>query len=71
VVLVATIRALRHHGGAKSNAYNTPDLEKVTHGFQNLEKHIENIRKFNIEPVVAINSFVSDSDEEVNFVIEK
>lgn len=71
VVLVATIRALRHHGGAKSEAYNTPNVDFVTKGFNNLEKHIENIRKFNIEPVVAINSFVSDSDEEVNFVIEK
>ncbi|APG65141.1 formate--tetrahydrofolate ligase [Tenacibaculum todarodis] len=71
VVLVATIRALRHHGGAKKEAYNTPSLEKVKTGFSNLEKHIENIRKFNIEPVVAINSFISDSDEEVNFVIEK
>lgn len=71
VVLVSTIRALRHHGGAKTEEYNTPDLVKVTVGFNNLEKHIENIRKFNIEPVVAINSFVSDSDEEVAFVIEK
>lgn len=71
VVLVATIRALRHHGGAKSDQYNTPDLEKVIVGFKNLEKHIENIRKFNIEPVVAINSFVSDSDKEVAFVIDK
>ncbi|WP_435415379.1 formate--tetrahydrofolate ligase [Polaribacter aestuariivivens] len=71
VVLVATIRALRHHGGAKKEEYNTPDLEKVTAGFKNLEKHIENIRKYNIEPVVAINSFVSDSKGEVDFVIEK
>jgi formate--tetrahydrofolate ligase len=71
VVLVATIRALRHHGGAKAEEYNTPDLEKVKVGFKNLEKHIENIRKFNIEPVVAINAFTSDSEEEVNFVIEK
>ncbi|MFK8058862.1 MAG: formate--tetrahydrofolate ligase [Polaribacter sp.] len=70
VVLVATIRALRHHGGAIPDEYNTPSLEKVTEGFKNLEKHIENIRKFNIEPVVAINSFVSDSEEEVNFVIK-
>ena len=68
VVLVATIRALRHHGGAKPDEYNTPNLERVTEGFKNLEKHIENIRKFNIEPVVAINSFVSDSDEEVQFI---
>ncbi len=71
VVLVATIRALRHHGGAKPDAYNTPNLERVTNGFVNLEKHIENVRKFNIEPVVAINSFISDSEEEVNFIIEK
>ncbi|ARV06456.1 formate--tetrahydrofolate ligase [Polaribacter sp. SA4-10] len=71
VVLVATIRALRHHGGAKTEEYNTPDLEKVTVGFKNLEKHIENIRKFNIEPVVAINSFFSDSGKEVDFVIKK
>jgi formate--tetrahydrofolate ligase len=71
VVLVATIRALRHHGGAKIEEYNTPDLEKVIEGFKNIEKHIENIRKFNIEPVVAINSFVSDSEEEVRFVIDK
>tara|TARA_R110001632_G_scaffold83349_3_gene184560 strand:- start:12597 stop:14336 length:1740 start_codon:yes stop_codon:yes gene_type:complete len=71
VVLVATIRALRHHGGVKKEEYNTPDLEAVKDGFKNLEKHIENIRKFNIEPVVAINSFISDSDDEVNFVIER
>mgnify|MGYP000947922617 FL=1 len=68
VVLVATIRALRHHGGAQPDEYNTPSLERVTEGFKNLEKHIENIRKFNIEPVVAINSFVSDSEEEVQFI---
>lgn len=68
VVLVATIRALRHHGGAKKEEYNTPSVERVKSGFANLEKHIENIRKFNIEPVVAINSFVSDSDEEVQFI---
>jgi formate--tetrahydrofolate ligase len=70
VVLVATIRALRHHGGAEKEEYNTPNLERVKKGFENLEKHIENIRKFNIEPVVAINSFVSDSIEEVNLIIE-
>ncbi len=68
LVLVATIRALRHHGGAQPDEYNTPSLERVTEGFKNLEKHIENIRKFNIEPVVAINSFVSDSEEEVQFI---
>ncbi|SEB95179.1 Formate-tetrahydrofolate ligase [Tenacibaculum sp. MAR_2009_124] len=69
VVLVATVRALRHHGGSPKTEYNTPNLERVQNGFKNLEKHIENIRKFNIEPVVAINSFISDSQEEVDFVI--
>jgi formate--tetrahydrofolate ligase len=71
VVLVATIRALRHHGGVKKEEYNEQNLEAVVSGFKNLEKHIENIRKHNIEPVVAVNSFVSDTTEEVNFVIEK
>ncbi|MDH3323249.1 MAG: formate--tetrahydrofolate ligase [Flavobacteriaceae bacterium] len=71
VVLIATIRALRHHGGSPGNEYNTPSVERVAKGFDNLEKHIENIRKFNIEPVVAINSFVSDTDDEVQLIIDK
>ena len=71
VVLVATIRALRHHGASPKEEYNTPSVARVEKGFANLEKHIENIRKFNIEPVVAINSFISDSDEEVELVIAK
>jgi len=71
VVLVATIRALRHHGGAKKDEFNTPNLDTVIAGFCNLEKHIENIRKFNIEPVVAINTFSHDSSEEIEFIIEK
>ncbi len=68
VVLVATIRALRHHGGAKKEEYNTPNLERVKKGFENLEKHVENILKFGIKPVVAINSFISDSKEEIDFI---
>jgi len=71
VVLVATIRALRHHGGATKSEYNNPNLGFVVKGFENLEKHIENIRKFNIEPVVAINAFVSDTKKEINYVIDK
>ena len=51
VVLVATIRALRHHGGASKEEFNSPSLEYVQKGFCNLEKHIENIRKFNISLV--------------------
>lgn len=68
VVLVATVRALRHHGGVQKEDYNTPNLDAVKEGFKNLEKHIENIRKYNIEPVVAINAFVSDSEEEISYV---
>ena len=68
LVLVATIRALRHHGGAKKTEYNTPDLEKVKMGFENLEKHIENCKKFGLTPVVAINHFKTDSKEEIDFV---
>ena len=71
VVLVATIRALRHHGGAPKEEYNTASLARVQKGFENLEKHIENIRKFNIEPVVAINAFTNDSEEEIDFIKEK
>jgi formate--tetrahydrofolate ligase len=71
VVLVATIRALRHHGGAKKEEYNTVSVERVTNGFTNLEKHIENIKKFGLNPVVAINAFPTDSDEEVKVVIDK
>lgn len=70
VVLVATIRALRHHGGSSKDAVNEPNLGFVKAGFPNLEKHIENIRKFNIEPVIAINSFSNDTEEEVSFVIK-
>lgn len=71
IVLVATIRALRHHGGAKKEEYNTPDLARVQKGFENLEKHIENCKKFGLSPVVAINSFISDSDEEIAYVQQR
>lgn len=65
MVLVATIRALRHHGGAAPEELNTPDLSKVEKGFENLQKHIENARSFGLNPIVAINHFITDSDDEV------
>jgi formate--tetrahydrofolate ligase len=68
VVLVATIRALRHHGGVKKSELKTADVEAVIKGLPNLGKHIENIRKFNLLPVVAINSFPGDTEEEVDAV---
>jgi formate--tetrahydrofolate ligase len=71
VVVVATIRALRHHGGAAKEEYNTPSVERVEKGFANLEKHIENVKKFGLNPVVAINKFISDSEEETALIQEK
>jgi formate--tetrahydrofolate ligase len=71
LVLVATIRALRHHGGAKKEEYNTPDVSRVEMGFANLEKHIENCKLFGLNPVVAINSFPTDSEEEVQLIQDK
>ena len=70
VVLVATIKALRHHGGAKKDALNVPDTEKVRTGFSNLEKHIENIMSFDLKPVVAINLFPGDTAEEITLLQE-
>lgn len=68
VVIVATIRALKHHGGVAKADLNTPNVEALAKGITNLEKQIENIKKFNVTPVVAINKFVSDSDEEVTYI---
>lgn len=68
IVLVATVRALRHHGGAKKEEYNTASIDKVSKGFQNLAKHIENCKKFGITPVIAINYFPADTEEEIEFV---
>ncbi|TXB66130.1 formate--tetrahydrofolate ligase [Vicingus serpentipes] len=71
LVLVATIRALRHHGGASKEQYNDPNTERVSAGFANLEKHIENCKKFGLNPVVAINAFPSDSDDEIQLIQQK
>lgn len=70
VVLVATIRALRHHGGATPDQYNDASTERVRDGFANLEKHIENCQKMGLNPVVAINNFHTDSQEEIDLLIE-
>lgn len=70
VVIVATIRALKHHGGVKKEDLNTPNVKALEKGISNLEKQIENIKKFNVPVVVAINKFQSDSDEEIKFIRE-
>ena len=71
VVLVATIRALKYHGGADLKNLTEPNEVAVKIGLSNLEKHIENIKGFNITPVIAINKFVSDTDEEIAEVVAK
>lgn len=68
VVIVATIRALKHHGGVKKDELNIPNVEALKLGISNLEKQIENIEKYNIPIVIAINKFTSDSEEEVKFI---
>lgn len=68
VVLVATIRALKHHGGIKLRDLNEPDPEALKKGLVNLGKHLENIRKFSMKSVVAINKFQTDTQEELDIV---
>lgn len=68
MVLLATIRALKYHGGADLKELTTPNPEAVTKGLCNLEKHLENTKHYNVEAVVAINQFVSDTDEEIAIV---
>ncbi len=67
-VIVATVRALRFHGGAKKGEYEKPNLASVQKGIENLKKHIENGFKFGLKPIVAINHFATDSEEEIEFI---
>ena len=71
VVMVATVRALKYHGGAKLDQLKEPNLEALKKGVANLEKQVENMKKFNICPVVAINKFITDTDEEIALLAEK
>ena len=68
VVVVATMRALKHHGGVKKEDLNTTNVEALAKGIVNLEKQIENMQKYNIPVVVAINKFLTDSDEEIEYI---
>ena len=65
VVIVATIRALKMHGGVAKKDLNTENVEALLSGIKNLEKHIENIKKYNLPYVVAINRFGSDTEKEI------
>ena len=68
VVIVATVRAIKHHGGVAKGELNESNVEAVKLGIKNLEKHIENIKQYNIPIVVSINKFITDSDEELNYI---
>lgn len=70
-VLVATVRALKHHGGSPKDELGNENLDYLTKGLPNLEKHIENIRKFGIEPIIAINEFPTDTKKEIDLIVEK
>ncbi len=70
-VIVATVRALKHHGGAKKEELGTENLDQLAKGFENLEKHIENVNKFGVPAVVAINKFPTDTEAELNFVLDR
>ncbi|MBM7614209.1 formate--tetrahydrofolate ligase [Alkaliphilus hydrothermalis] len=70
VVVVATIRALKMHGGVAKNNLGEENVEALQNGFVNLQKQVENIKKYNLPVMVAVNKFVSDTDAEVNKLIE-
>lgn len=65
ICLVATVRALKYHGGGDLKELTTPNVDAVKAGLENLEKHLENTAQFGIKAVVAINKFTSDTDEEI------
>lgn len=68
VVLVATVRALKYHGGQSLKELKVPNIDALERGIVNLQKHVENIALFNLAPIVAVNRFVSDTDEELVFI---
>ncbi|MDD3803851.1 MAG: formate--tetrahydrofolate ligase [bacterium] len=70
VVIVATLRAVKHHGGVKQKDLLNKDADAIVKGFSNLEKHIENMLSFNRPVVVAINRFKDDSNEELEILLQ-
>lgn len=69
VVIVATVRALKYNGGVKKDELNSPNLEALKKGIENLRVHIENMKKFGVGVVVAINHFYSDSQIEIDEIV--
>jgi formate--tetrahydrofolate ligase len=70
-VIVATIRALKYNGGVKKDELGNENLDALSKGFANLEKHIENINKFGVPAVVAINNFPTDTEAELKYVLDR
>jgi formate--tetrahydrofolate ligase len=71
VIIVATVRALKMHGGVPLNELDKRNDEALEHGIENLKKHIENIHRFGLPVIVAINSFATDTDEEIELIENK
>ena len=71
LVLVATVRALKYHGGGDLKALTVPNPEAVSKGLCNLEKHLDNSRLFGLNAVVAINRFTTDTDEELAIILDR
>ncbi len=70
VVIVATVRALKMHGGVGKNDLAKEDVDAVKKGLKNLERHVENIKKYNVDSVVGINRFPTDTDAEIKAVVD-
>lgn len=68
VVVVATVRALKMHGGVAKDNLKEENVEAVKKGIVNLERHVKNVKKYGLEPVVALNAFVHDTEEETQYV---
>jgi formate--tetrahydrofolate ligase len=68
IVIVATVRALKYNGGVEKNNLSQENVEALKRGIVNLEKHIENMSKYNVPVIVTLNAFVSDTDDEIRFV---
>ena len=67
-VIVATIRSIKHHAGIAKEDLKAENVDALAEGIVNLERHVENVRKFGVTPVVALNRFVTDTDAELEFV---
>jgi formate--tetrahydrofolate ligase len=71
VVLVATVKALKMHGGAALNEINKPDLKALKLGMSNLVKHAESVHEYGLRPIVAVNRFTTDTEDELKLVVEE